>query len=218
MQWTCLQIDEYLQNNNEERFSIPTLRQLSLEKLNQWNEQIKSTNPLFDTKSITDLLEDINNDDDEILVEELTSENTNIEFTNSNQINIPWSMMNSLEAIYGELPNKSSFSSNNHGLLVPVDDDLSFSIYQALQRLIIKSNENIKPVIENQRKKENKKTNNNNNNQKWKLPSQKPSNSDINTNNIPSLKQIMNEEQQAAKFQKPKQVFELIFFINSIRK
>jgi hypothetical protein len=212
MQWTCLQIDEYLQNNNEERVSIPTLRQLSLDKLNQWNEQIKSTNPLFDTKSITDLLEDIN-DDDEILVEELTSENTNIEFTNSNQINIPWSMMNSLEEIYGELPNKSSFSSNNHGLLVPIDDDLSFSIYQALQRVTIKSNENIKPVIENQIKKENKKTNNNNNNQKWKLPSQKPSNSDINTNNIPSLRQIMNEEQQAAKFQKPKQVFELIFLL-----
>jgi hypothetical protein len=182
IQWTCLQIDEYLQNNI---VVIPTLQQLSLEKLNQWNEQIISTNPLFDTKSIDDLLQDIN--DDEIF----DFENPNIEFSNSNQINIPWSMINSLEEIYGELPDKSFFSSNNNGILLPLDDDLSRNIYQALER---KSNEKLKPVIKNKQK----------NNQKWILPT---NNSDMNTNGVPSLRQIINEEQQAAKSQKSKQVF-----------
>jgi hypothetical protein len=211
IQWTCLQLDEYLKNNHEKIISIPTLRQLSLNQLNQWNEQIKSINPLFDTKSINDLLEDIN--DDEIF-EELTLNNNNIttiEFINSNKINIPLSIMNSLEEIYGELPNKSYLSLNNNGILLPFDDDLAINIYQALQRFLIKSNQIIKPVIDNQIKKDNNKKQNN---QKWKLPSSENQiNSDINTNNIPSLRQIMNEEQQAAKSQKPKQVFKLIFLL-----
>jgi hypothetical protein len=203
IQWTCLQIDEYLENNQKKINSIPTLQQLSLNQLNQWNEQIKLTNPLFDTKSINDLLQDIN--DDEIL-EELRLDNNNnnntpnIEVVNSNQLNIPWSIMNSLEEIYGELSNKSCLLSNNNGILLPFDDDLSINIYQALQRFLIKSNQTIKPVIE----KENKKKNNN---QKWKLLSENQSNSNINTNTIPSLRQIMNEEQQAAKSKKSKQVF-----------
>ena len=104
IQWTCLQIDEYLQNNYGTTFSVPTLRQLSLEKLNQWNEQIKSTNPYFDSKSIDNLLEDINDGD---IFEELPIENTTVEFSNVNQIQIPWSMINSLEEIFGELPDKS---------------------------------------------------------------------------------------------------------------
>ncbi len=75
IQWTCLQIDEFLQYNHDKLIPIPTLQQLSLNRLNQWNEQIKSTNPLFDTKSINDLLEDINDDD---IFEELTLDNNNI--------------------------------------------------------------------------------------------------------------------------------------------
>ena len=198
IQWTRTQIDEYLQYHNETKITFPTLSQLSLNVLNQWNEQIKSLNPFFDTKSITDLLKDIN--DDEIF-EELTSD---IEVTNSNQINLPWSMVNSLEELYGELPNKSSLSSDNNGLLLPLDDDLSMNIYQALQRFLNKSNQTIKPVNKNQ-------------NQRWKVPSQKP---DIKSSSIPSLKQIMNEEQQAAKSQQSKKVIFCFFFlsINSYRK
>ncbi len=208
IQWTCLQIDEYLQNNHQNIFHVPTLKQLSLEKLNQWNEQIILTNPLFDTKSIDDLLEDIN---DEEIFEELPSENLHIESTNSNQINIPWSIVNSLEEIYGKLPDRSFFSSNYNGILLPLDDDLARNIYQALERC------SIKPMIENKKMK----TKKNNNNQKWKLPAD---NLDRNTNGVPSLKQIMNEEQQqAAKSQKSKQVFGLILFlffisINSVKK
>ena len=199
IQFTRTQIDEYLQHNTGHQIHFPTLCQLSLIALNRWNEQIKSTNPLFDTKSIDDLLEDIN--DDEIFDElTLENENPNIEFTNSNQINIPSSFLNSLEKSFGELPNKSSFPSNdNNGILLPFDDELSISIYQALQRFLIKSNQIIKPVNENQIKKTN---------QKWKLPSQNQPKSDSNTNNhIPSLRQIMNEEQKVAKSQKSKQVF-----------
>jgi len=115
-------------------------------------------------------------------------------------------MINSLEEIYGELPNKSYLSSNNNGILLPFDNDLSINIYQALQRFLIKSNQIIKPVIENSIKKTN-------NNQKWKIPSENQSNINVNTNHIPSFRQIMNEEQQAVKSKKSKQVFKLIFFL-----
>ncbi|CAF3925100.1 unnamed protein product, partial [Rotaria sp. Silwood2] len=94
--------------------------------------------------------------------------------------------------------------SNNNSILLPLDDDLSISIYQALQRFLIKSNQTIKPVIENRIKKENTKTKKNHI-QQWKLPSENQFNSDINTNHIPSFRQIMNEEQQAVKSQKSKQ-------------
>jgi hypothetical protein len=191
--WTCLQMDEYLQNNHRIIYHVSTLKQLCLEKLNQWNEQIISANPSFDTNSFDDLLEDIN--DDEIF-EEFSSENSNIELMNSNQINIPMSLVNSLEETYGELPDKSGISSNNNRVLLPMDDDLAKNIYQALERC------SVKPVIENKKKKTKK------NNQKWILPTD---NSDVNTNGVPSLRQIMNEEQQAAKSQKPKEVF---YFFN----
>jgi hypothetical protein len=115
-------------------------------------------------------------------------------------------MINSLEEIYGELPNKSYLSSNNNGILLPFDNDLSINIYQALQRFLIKSNQIIKPVIENSIKKTN-------NNQKWKIPSENQSNFHVNTNYIPSFRQIMNEEQQAVKSKKSKQVLKLIFFL-----
>jgi hypothetical protein len=205
IQLTRTEIDEYLQHYYTNITSIPTLRQLSLNALNQWNEQIKSTNPLFDTKSIDDLLQDIN--DDEIFEELSLDNNSNIEVINSIQINISWSMINSLEELYGELPNKSLLSSDNNEISLPFDDDLSVSIYQALQRFLIKPNQTIKPVNENQIKKKK-----NNNNQKWKLPSQNQSNADIAPTNVPSLKQIMNEEQQAAKSKKSKKVFKFIFF------
>jgi hypothetical protein len=200
IQWTCTHIDEYLQHNSSKLVHIPTLRQLSLNTLNQWNEQIKSLNPLFDTKSIDDLLEDIN--DNEIL-EDLTLNNnhTNIEFIDSNQINIPLSIINSLEELYGEIPDKSCLSSNSNGVSLPIDNDLSISIYQALQRFLMKPNQMRKPVIENQRKNENKKKKNYDN-LKWQLPSE----NQVNSDNIPSFKQIMNEEQQAAKSQKSEQV------------
>ncbi|CAF2873529.1 unnamed protein product [Rotaria sp. Silwood2] len=83
IQWTRTQIDEYLQHHNVKQTHISTLRQLCLNVLNQWNEQIKSTNPLVDTNSIDDLLQDIN--DDEIF-EELTLNNTNIEFIDTSHI------------------------------------------------------------------------------------------------------------------------------------
>ncbi|CAF0881899.1 unnamed protein product [Rotaria sordida] len=205
IQWTRTQIDEYVQNNNIQQTNILTLQQLCLNVLNQWNEQIKSINPLVDIKSIDDLLQDIN--DDEIF-EELTLNNTNIEYIDINQINIPLTMINSLEELYGELPNKSIILSNNNNnnILLPLDNNLSINIYQALQRFLIKSNQIKKPVIENQIKKKK------NSIQQWKLSSDNQLNSDINTNHIPSLKQIMNEEQQqqqVVKSQKSKQKCQL---------
>ncbi|CAF4618688.1 unnamed protein product [Rotaria sp. Silwood1] len=201
LQWTQTHIDEYLQHNNVEQTYIPTLRQLCLNVLNEWNEHIKSTNPLANTESIDDLLQDIN--DDEIF-EELTLTNNNIEFIDTNEICIPAITINSLEELYGELPNKSTVSSNNDSILLPLDDELSISIYQAVQRFLIKSNQTSKPVIENQIKKENTKKKKNHS-QQWKLPSENQLNSNINTDHIPSFRQIMNEEQQAAKSQKSTQ-------------
>lgn len=197
-QWTCLQIDEYIQNKITS--SIPTLQQLSLNKLQQWNEQIKTINPLFDTKSINDLLEDIN--EEEIFQDCILDNSPTIEITNTNHINIPWSIVNLLEENYGKLPIDSSLLSsstnNNNGILLPFDNDLSKNIYQALQRFLIKSDQIDKPVIE-KKKKPNK-----TNNQKWKLSTENQHSFQSNTNSIPSLKQIIHEEQQAAKSQKSK--------------
>ena len=200
IQLTRTEIDEYLQHHSENQRSFPTLSQLSLNALNRWNEQIKSTNPLSDTRSINDLLEDINDDEifEELTLDNNTTPTTNAAVIHSNQINLSWSMINSLEDLYGELPNKSSLSSDNNGIVLPIDDDLSLSMYQTLQRFLRK------PVNENQIKKKNK--TNNTNNQKWKLPSQTQSNS----TNISSFQQIINEEQQAANSQKSKKVFTLI--------
>ncbi|CAF1252724.1 unnamed protein product [Adineta steineri] len=209
IEYTRTQIDEYLQFSNQNKVHIPTLQQLSLHTLNQWNEQIKSINPLFDTKSINDLLQDINDDDERLedLTINNTSNDTNIEFNDLNHINIPWSILNSLEELYGEIPNRSMIlSNNNNSISLPIDNELSISIYQALQKHLIKSNQIIEPVIENKKKIDNT------NNQKWKLPSsnkQLNTNIKTNNNNIPSLKQIMKEEQQANKYQKSKQKHQL---------
>ncbi len=215
LQWTRIQIDEYLQHDHIIS-TIPTLRQLSFNALNQWNEQIKNSNPSFDTISIDDLLQDIN---DEELIETTTTNNNNlIEFTNSNQITIPWSIINSLQELYGELPINSSLS-NDDGLSLPLDDELSMNIYQALQRFLGISNKITKPVNEKKLIKENKKLNKQQQQQQqWISPP-----SQNKKNNGPSLQQIMNEELKYINTQKQPQVlqkfypnffFYRIFFLN----
>jgi len=196
IQWTRTQIDEYLQHNHIIS-TIPTLRQLSLSALNQWNEEIKHLNPSFDTISIGDLLQDIN--DEELILDN----ETNIEFTDSNQITIPWSIINSLQQLYGELPTISSFSYTEDGLSLPLDDELSMNIYQALQRFLGVSNKIIKPVNEKKLTKENKKLNK----QQSISPSQNQSKTKMNG---PSLKQIMNEELNYINTQKQTQVFKIL--------
>ena len=84
-----------------------------LDTLNQWNEEIKHSNPSFDTISIGDLLEDIN--DEEVFEEQLildngTNNNSTIQFTDSNQMTIPWSFVNSLQDLYGGITNDIFFS------------------------------------------------------------------------------------------------------------
>ena len=91
----------------------------------------------------------------------------------------------------GELPT-TSFSHNTDGLLLPLDDDLSMSIYQALQRLVGVSNKIPKPVNEKKLTKENKRINK----QQWNV-STKPESNNNNSKkktNGPSLQDIMNEE------------------------
>jgi hypothetical protein len=185
---TRIQIDEHLQRPPIQS-TIPTLRQLSFNALNQWNDDIKYSNPSFDTISIEDLLQDIN-DEENIIVDNQTDNNNSIDLSNSNQMTIPWSMIESLQELYGELPTKSSsFSYTTDGLSLPLDDELSISIYQALQRFLGVSNKTPKPVNE---KKLNKKTNKQ---QQWTLPSENKLNNNNKTNsNSPSLQQIMNEE------------------------
>ena len=139
IQWARTQIDEYLQHPHVIS-TVPTLRQLSFQALNQWNEQIKHSNPSFDTISIGDLLQDIN---DEQVFEDLILENEttdqSIQISDSNQITVPSSLIHSLQDLYGELPNENTFS---NGLTIPLDDELSLNIYQALQRFLGVSNKN----------------------------------------------------------------------------
>jgi hypothetical protein len=206
IQLTQIQIDEYLQHSDIQS-SIPTLRQLSFNALNQWNEQIKHSNPSFDTISIEDLLQDIN--DEENLILDNQTNNNSIELTNSNEMVVPWSMINSLQELYGELPTKSSFSYNTDGLSLPLDDDLSLSIYQALQRFLGIPNKITKPVNE---KKLNKKINK----QQWTPSTQNQSNKK--TSNSPSLQEIMNEELSYMNTQKstPVRIFRLEFLKHKI--
>ena len=206
IQWTRTQIDDYLQHTHIIS-TIPTLRQLSLNALNQWNEQIKHSNPSFDTISIGDLLQDINDEEvfEELILDNETNNNS-IQLTDSNQVTIPWSIINSLQELYGELPTKSSFSYTADGLSLPIDDDLSMNIYQALQRFLDVPNKLIKPVNEKKLSKENKKMNK----QRQNLPQQNESNINLNKKtNSPSLQQIMNEELKYINTHKSVQVFKL---------
>ena len=206
IQWTRTHLDEYLQHRNDV-IIVPTLQQLSLTTLNRWNEQIKSSNPTCNTISIDDLLQDIN-DDEEMNEDFILDEDS----TDSNQMYLPWSIVHSLQELYGELPNTSFFESDHRGIALSIDDDLSISLYQALQRCVMEppvKDSVTKPVIDNQMYAENKskaKNQPSNNNQRWVIPSANASSHVSHSNSIPSLKQIIHEEQQAAKSQKTKQV------------
>jgi hypothetical protein len=207
IQWTRIHIDEYLQHSHIVS-SIPTLRQLSLNALIQWNEQIKSSNPSFDTISVGDLLQDIN---DEQVFEEYISDDTNnqlIEFSDGKQMTIPWSLINSLQELYGELPTKSTLSYTSDGLVLPLDDELSMNIYQALQRFLGVSNKIIKPVNEKKLIKENKKPNKQQQQQQWVSPLKNDSNK---KSTGPNLQDIMNEELRSMNAQKQTQKRQLDF-------
>lgn len=168
IQWARTQIDEYLQNSDLIH-TVPTLRQLSLNTLNQWNEQIKNSNPSFDTISIGDLLQDINDEEvsEEFILEDENTTNhrqlidsiptQSIELTDSKQMTIPRILIHSLEELYGELPNQSKLNSTTDGLSLPMDDELSMNIYQALQRFLGVSNQVNQPVNEKKSMKKNKK-------------------------------------------------------------
>ncbi|CAF3423887.1 unnamed protein product [Rotaria sp. Silwood1] len=216
IQWTRIQIDEYLKHNttatttNNNISIIPTLRQLSFNVLNQWNEQLKHSNPSFDTISIGDLLQDINDEDvfEELLLDNEINNNS-IQFTDSNQLTISWSIISALQELYGDLPIQPTSSDINSGLTLPLDDELAINVYQALQRFLgIPNNKINKPVNEKKLTKENKKISK----QRWNLPSQKETN--INSNkktNGPSLKEIMNEEINYINTQKSVQKRQLDF-------
>ena len=201
IQWTKTQIDEYLQNDHV-RLTIPTLRQLSLKALNEWDQEIKHSNPLFGKISIEDLLQDIN---DENIIQTNTNTHTNqsIEFNNSNQILIPYTILNSLQELYGELPINSNVSDC---LSLPLDDELSMNIYQALQRFLGVSDKIPEPVNEKKSTKETKKIN------KQQRQSMSPpllQNQSSQKTNIPSLKQIMNEEAYCNNVQKSTEVLKI---------
>lgn len=217
IQWARTQIDEYLQHSDFVR-TIPTLRQLSLNALNQWNEQIKCSNPSFDTISIADLLQDIN--DEEATEEFILDNNTpltnalpqqSIELSDAKQMTIPWSLVNSLQDLYGELPNVSTTSSTSDGLLLPMDDELSMNIYQALQRFLGVSNQVNRPVNEKKSTKKNKKQTTppplpsaQQQPQTWIPPTSATGNKQKPTG--PSLKDIMDEELRSAGTEKQKPV------------
>lgn len=204
-------LDDYLQNDHITS-TVPTLRQLSFCALNKWNDQLKNSNPLCDTISIGDLLQDINDEEvfEEILLDNGTDNINSIQFTDSNQVKVPWSYINSLQELYGELPIESSASNDSDGLYLPLDDDLSMSMYQALQRFFGMTNKINKPVNEKKLSKENKKINK----QRWITPRNESNNNSNKTINGPSLKEIMNEEIKCMNTQKPVQVFkDLLLFI-----
>ena len=221
IQWARTQIDEYLQHSDFVR-TIPTLRQLSLNALNQWNEQIKCSNPSFDTISIADLLQDIN--DEEASEEFILDNNTpltnalpqqSIQLSDAKQMTIPWSLVNSLQDLYGELPNVSTTSSTSDGLLLPMDDELSMNIYQALQRFLGVSNQVDRPVNEKKSTKKNKKqttpppppsAQQQQQPQTWIPPASASGNKQKSTG--PSLKEIMDEELKSARTEKQKSVGE----------
>lgn len=180
IQYSCSQIDEYLQHNRtNSTTTIPTLRQLSLNALNQWNEEIKCSNPSFDTVSIADLLDDIN---DEEVFDEYLHENQ------SNQLSIPSEMIQTLEDLYGELPNSSTFE---RGLSLPLDDELSMNIYQALQRFLgVDTTPKSPKATTNEKKSTKKKATKQS---QW-VPPTPPTPIQNQSNTSPSLKQIMDEE------------------------
>lgn len=114
------------------------------------------------------------------------------------QISISSSTVHSLEELYGQLPDKSSLTSTSNELLLPFDDDLSRNLHQAIERYFIRSNQTNKPVNKKQT------------NTQWK------STIDVQTNHVPSLREIINEEQRAVQSQKTKQVLSLNFLAFSI--
>lgn len=218
IQWARTQIDEYLQHSDLTR-TIPTLRQLSLNALNQWNEEIKSSNPSFDTISIADLLHDINDEEasEEFILDNHSPLTTalpqqSIELSDTKQMTIPWSLINSLQDLYGELPNTSRPSSASDGLLLPLDDELSMNIYQALQRFLGVSNQVNRPVNEKKSTKKNKKQISPPPAQQqptWIPPTSTTGNPK--TSPGPSLKDIMDEELKSARTEKQKPVGEQSF-------
>ena len=192
VQWTRTHINDYLQHSHHPS-TVPTLRQLSFNALTLWNEQIKHANPSFDTISIGDLLQDIN---DENVFEELISEPNPVdesspELADTNQILVPWSIFNSLGDLYGDLPDKSMFAASSQGILMPLDDEFALSIYHALRRSVGLSNKKGKPVAAKKATVESKKVDN----QRWIPPARhEPSTKASQLPAAPSFKQIMEEE------------------------
>ena len=209
IQWTRTQLDEYLQHRNDV-VVVPTLQQLSLNSLNRWNEQIKSTNPTCDTISLDDLLQDINDEEmnEDFGFDHQSTDSSQIEVSDPNQMYLPWAVVHSLQELYGELPNTCFFESDHRGIALPIDDDLSITLYQALQRCVMEPSTKdsvTKPVNDNEVTTESKKKLSNNN-QRWVIPSENRSTGDLYAKPVPSLKQIIQEEQHAARSQKTKQV------------
>ena len=219
-QWTRERLDEYLEQRREVN-RIPSLQHLALVALDRWDEQIKSSNPTFDLNDLAELLDEISDDEFDQTPSPTTTSNSNpLVLSDMNQMQISWSMIDRFEDLYGELPDKSVFSANEEGILLPLDDDLSISIYQALQRRLIKSSateqqqqQTTKPVTNTSMRKENqsvptpkkKKSSakpTTHQQQRWLEPPSKVQH----TKNVPSFKQIMREEEHAAKCENPKQV------------
>ena len=200
VQWTRTHINDYLQHSHHPS-TIPTLRQLSFNALTLWNEQIKHANPSFDTISIGDLLQDIN---DENVFEELISEpnpadDSSPELTDANQMIVPWSVFDSLGDLYGDLPDKSMFAASSHGIVIPLDDEFSLNIYHALRRSVGLSSKKGKSVVTKKVTNENKKLDN----QRWVPPARhEPSVKSSQPQSTPSFKQLMEEDLNYDSIQK----------------
>ncbi|CAF1049600.1 unnamed protein product [Didymodactylos carnosus] len=223
------------QQQQRRQRSLVSLKQCCLDVLNEWDSSIKENDPNFDTNSISELLEDINDDDDQLLVDCLNdftvssipnnsnSEQEHIHFLDPKHLLIPSTIVNTMEEIYGKLPRDQSLSTHHltmgtdgyqDGILLPFDDDLAITLYQAMQRHILKSDtnnvsslidvsqeqvqqntsKNAKKLLKKQQKQQNSQWNNKNTVENEYDEHMKA----INTN-IPSLKQIIAEEQRAEK-------------------
>jgi len=192
--WTRTQLDEYLQHTSIPS-KIPTLHQLSFNVLNQWDFHLKSSNPSCSTISIDDLLQDLN---DEPVFEEFIDRESENE---PNSIRISSMLINSIENLYGEIPQLSSIVAENDFFLLPLDDALSIEIHRALQRFVgvTQKATNEKKIRKSQQTQS-----------QWVAPASKKPNAKS-SSSTPSLKEIMDEELNYINTQKPTQKRQLDF-------
>lgn len=208
--WTRRYLDEYVRHDRVSS-NIPTLRQLSFDALKRWNEMLSSSNPSFQNESFTDLLRDINDDEQFHEASHFTSTqaaDTTFEITENRQIFIPVTLIQSLQECYGDIPNISYLMEGSDGVFLPLDDSLNLAIYTALGRFvgIERYDEGFcEPVTEKNKRRTEKKPHSS----KWKAFEEtnrpKPK-SNAEHSPIPSFATIMDEDLRASQAEKSKPV------------